>query len=349
MANQEKIQSVLENPRWASRTLAGKDSPIKAHLVTFPGVVGGDLRIQITGLTADYFGHTDVSVTCVGFDSDYVIGEHRSHSYGVDFQENESLLIEDFSFEISFRIPFGTQATEEGSQWHLLINFANGVSEVFEIPVCRTADSDPEMTSVRIAADGPLQKKHQQTSSSQNTIKHRIKPYTMTNSNGELNFRFPARTPGRKTVLVQGLGIFAGLWALMVVSVLWFSKEPPLDFIFVFGGMLVVILMGIVFLLFGVSHCKITKEKITTKHTLFGLPINWTKVNRDDLAGFSIKSLGLTSGQIKSQSNYLVIAVIKQDSEKKQDTYRFLCVTAFDQYQARLLAKELNDYWGIGE
>lgn len=349
MINQQKVQSVLENPRWASRTIEGRDSPIKAHLVTFPGVVGGDLRIQITGLTADYFGHTDVSVTCIGFDSDYVFGETGSHSYDFNFQENESLFIEDFSFEVSFRIPFEAQATEEGSTWNLKIDFANGVSEVFEIPVCRTADSDTEMTSVQIAANGPVEKKHQQISSSQNAINNRIKPYTMIKSNSELNFRFPARTPGRKTVLVQGLGIFAGLWAAMIVSVFWFSKEPPLGFIIVFGGMLVVMLMIIVFLLFGVSHCKITKEKITTKHTLFGLPINWTKANRGDVAGFSIKSLGLTSGQIKSQSNYLVLAVLKNESEKKQDLYRFLCVTAFDQYQARLLAKELNDYWGIGK
>ncbi|MDB4512059.1 hypothetical protein N9060_01215 [Arenicella sp.] len=355
MANQDKIQSVLQNSRWASRFVASKDSEIRVQLISFPGVVGGVFHAHITGLTADYFGHADVSMTCTGCDSDYIIGQPRQHSYGTDFQEHESLLIDAFSFEVSFRIPYDTQATEEGSDWHLSIDFANGVSEVFAIPVCRTVDSDPEMTSVQIAADGLIQNKDQQRLSSQNTINDRVKPYTMTNSNGELSFRFPARTPARKTVLARGLGIFAGLWAVMVVSVLWFSKQPPLDLIFVFGGLLLIMLIIILFLLFGISNCKINEKNITAKHKLFGLPINWTKVNREDLAGFSTKSLGLTSGQAKTQSNYFVIAVIKPDPKTKQDvkqkknSYRFLCVTAFDQYQARLLAKKLNDYWAIGQ
>jgi len=146
MANQ--IQSVLLDSRWASRLISGDTTDISLYLATFPGVVGGNFCGKITGLTPDYDGQVDVTITCTGFDSG-----SDSPSPMTYFQEIESFALQNSSFEFLFRIPYEARATEEDADWHLLINFSNGTSEVFEIPVCRTPESSPKLTSVQIAAE----------------------------------------------------------------------------------------------------------------------------------------------------------------------------------------------------
>lgn len=338
MVNQIQIQSVLNEARWASRTLTGKDSEINVHLVTFPGVVGGVFRAQFDGLKQDHFGEVNVSIISTGIDLGHPSDEHSSASPITHFQEVESLSVQNFSFEVMFRIPFEAQGTEEGAVWNLTIHFANGTSEIFEVPVCRTTNSHPEITAVQIAAAGYESKQHQQKTS----VENQFKPYTMTHSNGELNLRFPSRIPGRVSVLAKGLGIVAGLWAVMLAIIAW-SSNGAFEPMFVFGLVLLIMLIAIVFMLFGVSYCKLNQDKLATTYKLFGLPIYWGNSSRSDVVGFSTLCLDPIQSPGKQQMNYVVTMMVKKSSKK------FLCLTCFKQNEARMLAKQLNEFLGIGK
>lgn len=147
MLSPTEIQLLLRDSRWASKLVSGKTTSTNVYLATFPGLVGGKFSGEIMGLTPDQYGQVDITITCTGFDSD-------SSSPVVHFQEVESISIQNSSLEFLFRIPYEAQATEEGADWHLLIDFSNVESEVFEIPICRTLESNPKLTSVQIAAEG---------------------------------------------------------------------------------------------------------------------------------------------------------------------------------------------------
>jgi len=333
MANQ--IQSVLLDSRWASRLISGDTTDISLYLATFPGVVGGNFCGKITGLTPDYDGQVDVTITCTGFDSG-----SDSPSPMTYFQEIESFALQNSSFEFLFRIPYEARATEEDADWHLLINFSNGTSEVFEIPVCRTPESSPKLTSVQIAAEAHKLKKHQPEKPLENSNKNRIKPYTITVSDSELDLRLPASHQGQVNSLATGLGIFAGLWAAILVIILWLTNDTP-DVIYVIGCLLLVMLIFAVFLFFGESHCILDKEKLIVKHKLFGIPINWSNTTRSDLAGVSTKFLAAIPKGKKSYSKYWVVANTSESSTV------LLGVSTLNQNDARMLTKQLNEFLGL--
>ncbi len=340
MASQTRIQSVLDDARWASGTVSGKHSTIRVQLVTFPGVVGGEFRLKVVGLTPDNFGQVDVAITCTGFDDGDSHDDSSSSSPITYFQEVESVTIGDLSFEVDFWIPFEALGTEEGAIWHLSVYFGNGTSENFEVPVCRTPESNPELTSVQIAATGVGCKKHQGERFRENSNKDCVPPYTATNLNGEWNLRLPARTPGRPPILAKGLGIFAGLWAAMLASFYWLF-EKSLGPVVALGFPLVIMLLAIIFILFGVSHCTLNREKLVTIHKLFGVPLSWRTTKRHDLAGFTTVCLDTIPSPGTSRFNYLVIA------ETKGFENVFLALTVFKQDEARVFARKLNQFYSI--
>ena len=337
MVNQTNIESVLKDARWASRTLTGKHSDIEVHLTKFPSVVGGVFRAQVTGLSSDNYGQANITITCTSLDSDNAIDDFDAVSQSNHFEEAESLTIDNFSFDIMFHIPFDSVATEEGGSWHLSIYLSNGVVETFEVPVCRTDESNAELTSVQIAATGLNVKDNHQKESQQASPESLVKTFTVTKSIEEWKLQFPAHMPSRIPVFAKGLGIFTALWFVMV-SVIYWATNGALEPIIMLGLPLIIMLISIVFLLFGVTDCRINKETLMTKHKLFGLPLKWGKVNRSEIAGFSTVSLGV----VQMQLNYMLIAKTKKESSV------FLGVTVFNQKEARVLAKQLNEYWDIG-
>lgn len=336
MVNQTKIESVLKDARWASRTLSSKHSDIKVHLTKFPSVVGGDFRAQVTGLSSENFGQANISITCTSIDSVSSIDEFDSVSQTTHFQEVESLAIDAYSFDIMFHIPFDAVATEEGAYWSLSIYFSNGLVESFEVPVCRTDESNTQLTSVQIAATGLNLKENHQKESQHASADSLIKTYTVTKSREEWQLKFPAHISGRIPVLAKGLGIFTALWFVMFLVTYWASKGA-LEPVVILGLPLLIMLAFIVFMFFGVTHCLINKEMLITKHKLFGLPLKWNKVMRSEIAGFSTLSLGV----IQMQLNYMLIAKTKDES-----TVLF-GLTVFNQKEARVIAKQLNEYWKI--
>ena len=340
MASQTRIQSVLDDARWASGTVSGKRSTVRVQLETFPGVVGGEFLVKIVGLTPDDFGQVDVAITCTGFDDDDSHDDSRSASPITYFQEVESLTIGDLSFEVAFWIPFEAIGTEEGATWHLSVYLGKGTSEIFEVPVCRTPESNPEITSVQIAAKDVGRKNHQEDKFRKNSNRDRVPPYTATNLNGEWNLRLPARTPGRSPILAKGLGIFAGIWAAMLASFYWLF-EKNLEPVVALGIPLIIMLLAIIFMLFGVSHCTLSREKLVTTHKLFGVPLNWRKTERHDLAGFKTVCLDTMPSPGRSRFNYLVTAKTKGFENV------FLALTVFDQNEARVFARKLNQFYSI--
>lgn len=163
----------------------------------------------------------------------------------------------------------------------------------------------------------------------------------MTCSDRELDLQLPASTKGHLNTLVTGLGVFAGLWACMIALFLWLLPTD-ITFIIIFGGLLFIMLMSLVFLYFGVSHCKIDQDKLKIRHTLFGIPINWSNTNRQDLSGFSTIFLGVIPKEKGSHSKYFVVGKTKKLSNV------FIGASTLNQNEARRLAKELNEFLGLG-
>lgn len=341
MPSQNIIQVVLDDPRWASKIVSGKNSNIDVHLTTFPGVVGGEFRAHVTGLMPDHFGQVDVEITCTGFDDD-VSSDKFSSSLNSYFQEAASLSIHKLSFEIKFLIPFEAKGTEEGATWQLLIYLGDGTSEILEIPVCRTPKSNPEITSVQIAAAGVVVNDKQKNGLKKTSKTHHNKSYMMTRSNGELTLLTRTCAPGRPAILAKGLGIFAGAWAVLMFFFYWTFKDGN-GFVGFASITLFVLFILLLFMLFGVSSCQFHKDKLVIKHKLFGIPLNWSNVDRSDLAGFSTKYLTSFPSPGRLKFKYFVIGQTNKLSNV------FISLQVFDQEEAWILAKELNDYLEIGK
>lgn len=341
MVSQNTVQSVLDDDHWASRIVSGKHSNIEVHLSTFPGVVGGEFRAHVTGLMPDHFGQVDVEITCTGFDDD-VSSDEFSSSLNTYFQEAASLSIHKLSFEIKFMIPFEAKGTEEGATWQLLIYLGDGTSEILEIPVCRTPKSNPEITSVQIVATGVEVNDKLKNGLKKTSKTHHNKSYMLTRSNGELTLLTRTCAPGRPAILAEGLGIFAGVWAVLMFYFYWIFKDGN-GFIGFASITLFVLFISLLFLLFGVSSCQFRKDKLVIKHKLFGILLNWSNVDRSDLAGFSTKYLASFPSSGRLNFKYFVMGQTNKLSNV------FISLQVFDQEEARMLAKELNEYIETGK
>ncbi len=336
MESRTPTQSVLKDDRWASGVLLGKESKIKLHLTTFPGLVGGTFRSVVMGLTPDYFGEANVTVTCSVLDSSTSADGSNHNSAGIDFQEVELLLVDDLKFDILFHIPFEAHATEEGGVWQLIMQFVNGATEIFDIPMCRTRESNSEITAAHIASQRFDQKKQQQSEVKNASNEIQAEPYTLEIAGGKLTLQSSPSPAGRPT-FAKGLAIFTGLWVVMTVFFYWLL-DGPLNLVLVFGGFTVFMLICLIFLLYGTSHCIIDREQMVSKHKLFGCTLNSRKTDRGKLTGFSPKLLTTAPSNKKFPFQYWVIGLTENNDS------RIFSFTIFGQNEARVLAKKLSDF-----
>jgi len=324
MVSQSPIQTVLNDPRWASGIVESKRSNVTVHLQSFPGVVGGEFRALVVDLLPEHMGRAEVTLSCTGSDS------------GNAFLEVETFQIQDPALEVHFLIPFEAKGSDEGHEWHLQIQFTSGATEVFEVPVCRTYESNPEVSEIEIAAAG-LNKKEQwhAARSEERSGSSWEKPYELTKADEELHLNIPSRVSGRPC-LAKGLAIFWGIWAAVTALFYWIF-EGELEPTVILGIPLIAMSVLLAFALFGVSKIKIGKDQLVQRHSLFGLSIP-KRVKRSDISSFDTKCVGSLGD---ANGSWLVVA------EKTNTSCMFLSAALLNKTDARTLVKRLNKFWGI--
>jgi len=306
MATQTPVQSVLDDPRWDSGIVTDNQSDIQIRLLTFPGVVGGEFKAQVIGLLPQHMGQAEVTISCAGFESSNHSREFRPSNTDICFLEVETFQIQDPSLQVQFLIPFESKGTDEGYAWHLQIQFASGTAAIFEVPVCRTHESNPEVSELEIAAAGLNCKDQWQAE------------------------RFEQRSPG----LAKGIGVFWVLWALVTI-LFYFIFEGDVEVMVLLGLPLIALSTLLTFALFGVSKIKFSKDQMERRHSLFGLSIPM-RVKRSDIAGFNTKCVGSLGD---SGGSYLVVA------EKTDSSNVFLSAALLNKNDAQTLVKRLNGFW----
>jgi hypothetical protein len=338
MISQTPVQSVLDDPKWSSGVVASKRSDVAVRLQTFPGVVGGEFDAQLVGLLPQHMGHAEVTISSTGFDSDNYRStrEIRSSNADISFLEVEALQIDGPALRIQFLIPYEAKGTDEGYDWHLQIHFADGTTEVFEVPVCRTFESNPEVSELEIAAAGLNKKEQWHADRSEERLGHgRQKSFEVVKKGDKLLITIPSRTPGRPG-LAKGLGVFWGLW-VAATCFFYLIADGDIEPMVILGIPLIAMSILLAFLVFGKSRIKFCSDQMEQRHSLFGLSIP-KQVKRTDIAGFNTKclgSLGDTGG------SYLVVV------EKLDSTFVFLSAALFNKNDSHTLVKRLNQFWEL--
>lgn len=333
------VESVLEDARWSSSNVVAESTNLR--LLTLPGIVGGEFRARLEGLFPTHLGEAVVTICCTGWERQRSSSEFKPSSPDIYFSEVECLQVVGPSLEIGFVIPFEAKGTEEDATWQLQIQFANGDTEIFEVPVCRTSTSDPKITAVTIAAAGVgLDSSESESRSLGKGKQRRRKPFELNEVDGELHLRIPSRTPGHPS-LAKGAGIICGIWAAATLFAGWIFFNETIEPLVILSIPLAGFSLLFAYALFGVSHTRLTKDKLIQRHVLFGIPIPRT-TNRSHISGFApwcVDPMGAVSG---GQVSYFVLV------KRTHQNDLFTSFGLFNQDDARRLAKQLNEFWGIG-
>lgn len=336
MAIQTQFESTIDDPKWASGTIVSQNSDVAVRLKKRPGVVGGQFKAQLVGLLPEHAGRAEVTLSSTGFESESRRCEIGTTSPDISFLEVGSFQIQSESVEIHFLIPYEAKGTDEGFEWILQIQFANGTIEVFEVPICRTHESNPEVTELEIAAAG-LNAKEQWYAQQPEERSGRSwrKPYELAKTDQELHVTIPSRISGRPS-LAKGLGVFWGLWASATALFYWISGGE-LEPMVILGIPLLAMSGLLVFLLFGISKNRLCERQLETRHTLLGFSIP-KRIKRTEIEGFlklCVGSLGDPGG------SYLVVA------RRKDSGNTFLSAALLNKSDAQNMVKRLNTFWGI--
>lgn len=338
MTTRTALETIIEDPKWATGTISGKRSDVAIVLQSFPGIVGGEFKALVTGLLPEHFGRAEVTISCVGVDPHnrrQTNENYYSSNPDVSFLEVESLQIGGPTLQIHFLIPFEAKGTDEGFDWHLQIQFANGRTEVFEVPICRTCESSPEVSELEIAAAGLCRKEQwYEQKEKVRSGRSRMKPFELRKTDDELLVSIPSRIPGRPC-LAKGLGIFWGIWATVTALFYWVF-EGEVEPMLILGIPLFAMTVLLAFMLFGVSKNRINQEGIVQRHSLLGLSFP-KRIKRSDVTGFLPKCIGSLGD---AGGSYLIIAETKQANV-------FLSAALLNKSDARTLAKRLNSFWDI--
>lgn len=342
------FETVLENPLWSAGVVRASRSEQQLFLNTIPGVVGGEFHAELCGIETGLEGIADVSLTCTSWDNS---SKHSRKSTSPDthFYEIEKVEIKHSKIDIRFLIPFETKGTEENAIWRLVVDLPNGVSETFEVPICRTDESNPEVNAIQIASYGlgiEESEELQRPSSSNENLLHsgtsrhvfrsgNAKPYQMQIDEGALNLRIPGHVPGRPSFFKGGL-IITLLWVTFCGLVAWLIDEGIEPYLIaVIPGALFAALTA--FARFGVTVVDLNQKELTVRYTLFG--IGWTKrIQTGDIGGFKPCCVGKLPTKDGGQISYAMMV------EDKASNSSFLGAGLVNQSESRVLSKELNAF-----
>ena len=335
MVSQTQIQSVLDDSRWKAGIVDAARSSVAVQLQTFPGVVGGEFKALVVGLLPEHIGQAEISISSSGFESENFRHQHRPSNPNISFLEVESFQIQGPTLEVQFLIPFEAKGTNEGYSWHLQIQFASGTTEVFEVPVCRTFESNPEVSEIEIAAAGLNKEERWHPQISEEKTGSWKKSFDLTKANQELHLSIPSRI-ARRPSLATGLGVFWGIWAAVTALFYWIF-EGELEPMLILGIPLIAMTVLLTFAVFGVSRVKFCQEQMEQRHSLFGLSFP-KRVKRSEITGFLTKCVGSLGD---AGGSYLVVA------EKNDSSNVFLSAALLNKNDAHTLVKRLNKFWEI--
>jgi hypothetical protein len=275
------------------------------EMATLPGVIGGPLE-GIVQVAADIAAQDGIRVRLSNVErTTRGSGDNRSTQESVLWQDECPVPVQSIArsraataVPVAFRIPFDARPSEEVSPsrsvlWRLELSAETPGADYessFEVPVFRTSDSspdDPDAPCPRI--DLPAAPRDPRIRVSRTVA-------------GRLELGFPAfRHPG----LSLGFGAFTALW-WGVVAALGVS-DAPLLFPVVFGGF--GLLIGSVWagLTFGASRAIADPDRLSVRHSWFGLPGRTRSVAASQVQRFRLK-IGLQAGGARKTAYHDLIA-----------------------------------------
>ena len=327
--NRKNNHAWLTDSRWSSNTFH-TENDYWLTIKTLPGVIGGKFSAYVDGLQSNYYGTTQITIMST------VIKSSRNHdgtsgaTSVTEFLEVESIDVTGPRIDFEFLIPFETTCLSDGANWTLLIEFSNGVTELFEIPVYRTDESDPELSEVKIASihSRKLDDCNSQPVSGNKSV------YSLS-IDDNLLLQIPLKVSGKPS-LFPGLAIFFGLWFAISVVFLFLAGTE----VWFFCIPLPIMALLLVFLHQGTTTIEMNEEQLTIKQKLFGLSIP-SRINKDDVVGFSTKCLGSMPSDNGSQAAYML------GVKRHSNGFKMLSAALLSQWESRLLIKRLSEYWDI--
>lgn len=328
----DDLQPWLNDPRWTFATMHAKEDTYRLVLNTLPGVIGGAFSASVKGIQRDLYGRAQITI------NGYVVQSNRDHEGDSpatlvdDFLEITFIDIKTSRIDLEFLIPFEATSVDDGAHWTLLIEFKNGTSEFFEIPVFRTYDSDPTLDSVKIAALNSA--KIDETARPPHLPK--LPSYELSITD-KFRLQLPSSVTGQPS-LFSGLAIVTGLWATVSVAfnLLFSSEGSPWVLFFPLPIMGLLLL----FLKKGVTTMEIDKNLMSVHYSLFGVSIPST-LKRENVVGFSMKCLGILPSANGTQAAYLL------GVRQNEGGFKILTPALLNQWDSRLLVKRLNEFWEI--
>lgn len=342
------IERLLENPLWSTGVVQTSRSELRLLLNTIPGVVGGEFHAELSGIKAGLSGTADVSLTCTSWDM-CTSRTRQPSSPNTHFYEIERVEIKHSKLDIRFLIPFEAKGTEEDATWELVVELPDGTSEMFEVPICRTDESDPEITSIKVSSlgsgDEAFEENQQQGSSKssqyqarphRNTFKQEnSKPYQLRLDENTLHLRIPGHVLGRPSFAKGGL-IVTLIWVGFAGFVAWLIDEG-------IGPWLIAGIPGTllasftVFARFGVTEVELNQIELAVRYRLFGL--GWTKrIPIVDIDGFKSCCVGKLPTKGGEQISY---AMMVRDNASRSS---FIGAGLLDKPESRTLSTKLNGF-----
>jgi len=325
--------------QWTSDLIIAPRSKWTLHLGTRPGIIGGKFQATLEGLPPS--GSAQVTISCTAWEKRNSNSRHVSSGPDILFIEVESFEVTASSLEVQFVIPFDAKGSNEGATWELLVELNDGVSEIFEIPVCRTKLSNPEINEVSMASfgigldessDSKSRKKIAQPNSSKQ------KAYELKIESEKLSLSIPARVPGRIS-WAKPVGWIWAIWAVVTVAFVFLFDEK-LEVCTILGIPLLFMSIVWVFIMFGKSIVELHEDGMVLRHCLFGVKLP-NRTPRKEIQGFVVKCVGsLPTSKGSSQAMYVLAA-------EKPTSSSFLSGALLDRTDARTLAKRLNEFWDI--
>lgn len=325
-----ETQAWLSDPRWTSNTFHAEQGKYWLTLKTMPAVIGGNATGYIDGLQPQFHGKAQVTITCTVVKSSRNHDRTPSATMVTEFMEVETIDVSGPRVDFSFLIPFETPSVSDGADWTLMVEFENGVAELFQIPVYRTADSDPALSTVKIASVNSA-------GITDTPARSETKPSYSLTINDKLRLEIPLRVSGKPS-LATGLGIFFGLWAAVSVVIILVAgvKDGPWFFFIPLPVMAFILL----FLIKGTTVIEVDDKMLSIKHRLFGVGIP-SRINREEVEGFSTKCFGSLPSDTGPQASY-TLAYKRSGVASKMLTPALL-----SQWDSRLLIKRINEYWDL--
>lgn len=245
-------------------------------LETIPGVIGGYLRGRVQTRTRLMATRAQVTLRCIR-EITTGSGDNRSTREQILFEEKRDVDESGFhmgmygsEIPIAFRIPFDCEPSDDENPRDEILWRVGVTAEVpgvdfgvnFVVPVFRTAESSPEITSAVDEGEIPEVVLSPEPTASLPGSKVRLRA----RPGGGIELHFGA---ARNLGAATDLTLFWLCWT-GIVAVLW-QSDAPLLFPIIFGGFDVLIGMAVVSLWFASARVRADASALEVRRALFGL------------------------------------------------------------------------------